>query len=106
MDQAEVPATYGHPLRSLAATRCASFRIVNSSPLRVLRNVRGFDGTKLTVGDSITVCGDALTYRFELEDPEYLAQPITGQLQWAYRPDLEYVSLPCDVGSASQFLNR
>jgi hypothetical protein len=31
--------------------------VENSSPLRVLRNVRGFDGTKLAVGDSITVCG-------------------------------------------------
>jgi hypothetical protein len=48
--------------------------------------------------------GSRLTYGFELEDPEYLTEPITGELQWAYRPDLEYVGLPCDVDSAGRFL--
>lgn len=50
--------------------------------------------------------GSRLTYSFEVEDPEYLAEPITGELQWAYRPDLDYVALPCDVNSASRFLEQ
>jgi hypothetical protein len=50
--------------------------------------------------------GSRLTYAFEVEDPQYLAEPIVGEQEWAYRPDLEYVGLPCDAGSASRFLNQ
>jgi hypothetical protein len=39
----------------------------------------------------------------ELEDPEYLTQPVTGEVQWPYRPDLEYVALPCDLDNARRF---
>jgi hypothetical protein len=47
--------------------------------------------------------GTHLTYSFELEDPEYLTQPVTGEVQWSYRPDLEYVALPCDLDNARRF---
>ena len=81
--------------------------VENSSPLRVLRNVRGFDGTKLTVGDSIAVCGFApkrpYTSIAELEErgdsvPEWWGTAtkfITGTVlilsdgteeQWGYGP--------------------
>jgi hypothetical protein len=46
----------------------------------------------------------SLTYRFELEDPEYLAEPVTGELQSAYRPDLEFRPVPCDVDTAGRFI--
>ena len=45
----------------------------------------------------------SLTYRFELEDPEYLAQPVTGELQSAYRPDLDFRPVPCDIDTAGRF---
>ena len=48
--------------------------------------------------------GTSLTYRFELEDPEYLAEPVTGELQLRYRPDLGLVRVPCDVDTAGRFL--
>ena len=44
-----------------------------------------------------------LTYQFELEDPEYLAAPVTGELQSAYRPDLEFEPVACDRESAKRF---
>jgi hypothetical protein len=44
-----------------------------------------------------------LTYRFELEDPEYLAAPVTGELQSVYRPDLEFEPVACDPESAKRF---
>ena len=44
-----------------------------------------------------------LTYRFELEDPEYLAAPITGELQAAYRPDLDFVPVTCSPEAARRF---
>lgn len=46
----------------------------------------------------------SLTYRFELEDPEYLAAPVTGEFQSRYRPDLGLERLRCDVETAGRFL--
>jgi hypothetical protein len=45
-----------------------------------------------------------LDYSFELEDPDYLEQPVTGTAQWLYRPDVEYVATPCDRENAKRFL--
>jgi len=44
-----------------------------------------------------------LIYRFELEDPEYLAAPVTGELQSAHRPDLEFFPIACDLETARRF---
>jgi hypothetical protein len=48
--------------------------------------------------------GTGLTYRFELEDPEYLSAPVTGELQSAYRPDLGFEPIECDLEIARRFL--
>jgi hypothetical protein len=45
-----------------------------------------------------------LDYSFELEDPEFLKQRVTGTTQWLYRPDVEYVATPCDRDNAKRFL--
>jgi hypothetical protein len=38
-----------------------------------------------------------LQYSFELEDPEYLAEPIVGgDVAWTHRPDLEFAPAACD----------
>ena len=44
-----------------------------------------------------------LTYRFVLEDPEYLAEPVTGDVQAVYRPGLEFAPVACNQESAKQF---
>jgi hypothetical protein len=46
----------------------------------------------------------SLTYRFELEDPEYLTAPVIGQLQLAHRPDLDFTPVACDLENARRFL--
>ena len=48
--------------------------------------------------------GFGLTYRFELDDPEFLAAPLAGVVQWTYRPDLTYEAVPCDAENARRFL--
>ena len=48
--------------------------------------------------------GTGLIYRFELEDPEYLAAPVTGEMQSAYRPDLGFEQIECDLEVAGRFL--
>jgi hypothetical protein len=41
-----------------------------------------------------------------LEDPEYLAEPFRGSLEWSYRPDLDLLSFDCDPSVSSQFVPR
>ena len=48
--------------------------------------------------------GTTLVYSFELDDPEYLAEPITGSgVLWWHQPDVEFVALPCDADNARRF---
>lgn len=46
----------------------------------------------------------ALTYSYELEDPEFLKERVTGTAQWVYRPDVEFTPTPCDRDNAKRFL--
>lgn len=48
--------------------------------------------------------GTTLIYRFELEDPEYLSQPVSGEVRSAYRPDIAFSPVPCDLENARRFL--
>lgn len=50
--------------------------------------------------------GTGLIYRFELEDPEHLTQPVTGQVRSAYRPDIEFSPVACDLENARRFLGE
>ncbi len=45
-----------------------------------------------------------ITYSFELADPEFLKEPVTGTAQWLHRPDVEYTPTPCNPENARRFL--
>jgi hypothetical protein len=45
----------------------------------------------------------ALTYHFELSDPEFLAAPVAGDVQWVFRPNVPYAALKCDLENARRF---
>jgi hypothetical protein len=60
----------------------------------------------LTERIELAADGSSLTYRFELEDPEYLTRPVSAQAQWVYRPDLGFRALPCDVDNARRFVGE
>jgi hypothetical protein len=45
----------------------------------------------------------ALTYHFELSDPEFLAAPVMGDVQWVFRPNATYAALKCDLENAGRF---
>jgi hypothetical protein len=47
--------------------------------------------------------GASLTYHFELNDPEFLAVPVTGDVKWVPRPNLAYAPPACDPENASRF---
>lgn len=50
--------------------------------------------------------GKGLTYEFELTDPEFLAVPIAGKVQWAYRPELTFAPEACDPENARRFIGN
>jgi hypothetical protein len=45
----------------------------------------------------------ALTYHFELSDPDFLAAPVMGDVQWVYRPNATYAPLKCDLENARRY---
>jgi hypothetical protein len=45
----------------------------------------------------------ALTYHFELSDPEFLAMPVAGDAQWVFRPNVSYTALKCNLENAKRF---
>lgn len=47
-----------------------------------------------------------LQYSYWLEDPEFLAAPTSGELELVYRPDVPFVSEPCDLTSARRYLDE
>jgi hypothetical protein len=46
-----------------------------------------------------------LTYDFELVDPEFLAMPMTGEVQWIHRPDLQFAPEECNPENARRFVD-
>ena len=48
--------------------------------------------------------GRHMDYEVMLEDPEYLAEPLSYSAQLEYRPDLEPTGLACDLETAQRYL--
>ena len=48
--------------------------------------------------------GSHLVVEFMLEDPEYLAGPLNGRVEWSYRPDLDFYQFNCDPGASSYYV--
>jgi hypothetical protein len=47
--------------------------------------------------------GTRIVYSFEVSDPEFLAAPLSGRVEWSYRPDLELALEACDPEAARRF---
>ena len=48
--------------------------------------------------------GTRMLIDFTLEDPEFLAEPFTGTLEWNHAPHLEFSPFDCDFGQATRFI--
>jgi hypothetical protein len=55
---------------------------------------------RLTLSDD----GTQLQIDVVVDDPEYLAEPLSTQFTWDYAPHLPFLSAPCDSESAIRFL--
>ena len=71
-------------------------------------NFRVPSGPEKRVVERFTLAEDGshLTYDYVMEDPEYLAAPVTGTTRWDYRPELSPDDVPCDLESAGRYLNE
>ena len=65
-------------------------------------------GPRKHLVERFTLSGDhkRLLYDTVLEDPEYLAAPVTYSSEWDYRPDLTPSGLACDLDVARRFLKE
>ena len=50
--------------------------------------------------------GSRIMIEFTLEDPEYLAEPFTGTLEWNHAPHLDFSPFDCDSGQATRFMRE
>jgi hypothetical protein len=58
--------------------------------------------------ERLTLGGDGtnLTYQFELTDPEFLAAPVKGEVQWVHRADTGFERHECNLDNARRFAER
>jgi hypothetical protein len=49
--------------------------------------------------------GGGLSYTFTIEDAEYLTAAVTGMSSWAYRPDVTFAPIACNLDNARRFLS-
>jgi hypothetical protein len=63
-------------------------------------------GKHLVERFSLSSDGTQLNYSFTLEDPEYLAEPVSESFSWNYRPDLQPSNVECDTTLAQRFLHN
>lgn len=55
-------------------------------------------GTRRVVTERFQLSDDRtrLLIDFQVEDPDYLAEPFSGTLEWVYMPQLELIGIDCD----------
>jgi hypothetical protein len=50
--------------------------------------------------------GQSLLYSFKVTDPVHLVAPLTGEMRWLYRPDVDFQLVPCDPEAMRSFLDN
>jgi hypothetical protein len=65
-------------------------------------------GTRKHLMERFTLADDRKHLRYDvvLEDPDYLATPVTWTSEWDYRPDLKPTGRACDLDVARRFLTQ
>ena len=87
---------------ALAERRCANLPQVEFVECDVTNLL--FDDESADVVTCIQVLLYVADVENALEDPEYLAEPITSTVVWHHTPHLEMLRVDCDPDVARQFL--
>ena len=64
------------------------------------------EGKHLVESFVLSPDGKSMSYSFVLEDPEYLARPVSGSGEMSYRPDLKFGGIDCDLDLAKRFFKE
>ncbi len=64
-------------------------------------------GGRKTLTERLSLDDDrtSLTYAFELSDPDYIKNPMSGEAKWVHTPGVTFAPLPCDLENARRFIN-
>lgn len=73
---------------------------------RIYAGLASSMGKRMVERFSLAEDGKSLDYSFVLEDPEYLAESVSGSFRWDYRPDLEASGIECDIDLAERYLRE
>ncbi len=102
--EGSTPSSNGHSIGRWEGDKLV-IDTANFSPHRQ-GNATGLpSGSQKHLVEAIELIGDGsrISYYFELRDPEYFEGNISDEIEFAFRPDLDYVDLPCDVENARRY---
>lgn len=104
---ADEVALHGYSVgRFDGATLYVDTRNFSANPIGNMFSIAASTAKHLQEWFTLSTDGQSLQYRFELEDSEYPAGPVTGEFNWKHRPDLSPSSVPCDVETAGRHLQE
>jgi hypothetical protein len=75
------------------------------NPIGFSTSLSSGTGKHLTERFEVSEDGKHMVYSGTMEDPEYLAAPVSWSGNWDYRPDMKVSGEMCDVATAQKFLN-
>ena len=76
------------------------------NPMGITNGLPSSNEKHLVERFALNADGQSLLYSFELTDPIYLAEPLTGEMRWLYRPNVDFELVPCDPGATRSFLDN
>lgn len=64
-------------------------------------------GDRKTLVERLSLNEDrtSLTYEFELSDPEFIKEPMSGKVTWVHTPGTKFDPLPCSLENARRFIS-
>lgn len=77
--------------------------LFTNNPVGVRPGVPSGAGKHVVERFTLSEDGTRLFIDFTVEDPEYLAEPMTVNMEWDYTPDAELLPFDCDPQNARQF---
>ncbi len=77
----------------------------DAHPMGLSTSLPGSTGKRLVERFRLREDGKALVYSGTMEDPEYLAEPVSWEGEWLYRPTMRHSNEQCDIDTARRFLD-
>jgi hypothetical protein len=100
-------AVHGHSLaRWQGGVLIVETRNFTANPIGITDGLPSSTEKHLVERFALAADGQSLLYSFEVTDPVYLAAPLTGEMRWLYRPNVDFQLVPCDPEATRSFLDN